>query len=80
MGVLGLSGVHAAGTKHTGLVMIALRMALWQRDREGVGGGIQPSIGSVGDAYDNALIECVIGLFKVECVRTRQLRPAVPRP
>jgi putative transposase len=31
---------------------------------------IKPSIGSVGDAYDNALMECVIGLFKTECIRT----------
>jgi putative transposase len=26
--------------------------------------GISPSIGSVGDAYDNALAESIIGLFK----------------
>jgi putative transposase len=32
--------------------------------------GVQPSIGSVGDAYDNALLETVIGLFKTECIRT----------
>jgi len=32
--------------------------------------GVRPSIGSVGDAYDNALMECVIGLFKTECIRT----------
>jgi transposase InsO family protein len=31
---------------------------------------IAPSIGSVGDAYDNALAECVIGLYKTECIRT----------
>ena len=31
--------------------------------------GIKPSIGSVGDAYDNVLMECVIGLYKTECVR-----------
>jgi len=31
---------------------------------------IKPSIGNVGDAYDNAPMECVIGLFKTECVRT----------
>lgn len=31
--------------------------------------GIAPSIGSVGDAYDNALMESVIGLYKAECVR-----------
>jgi putative transposase len=32
--------------------------------------GIQPSIGSVGDAYDNALMESVNGLYKTECIRT----------
>jgi putative transposase len=31
--------------------------------------GIQPSIGSVGDAYDNALAETTIGLYKTECIR-----------
>jgi putative transposase len=30
--------------------------------------GIAPSIGSVGDAYDNALAETVIGLYKSECI------------
>ena len=32
--------------------------------------GIAPSIGSVGDAYDNALMETVNGLFKTEFIRT----------
>ena len=77
--------------------MIPLRMALWQRDREGhplapqqlichsdAGSqytslrftehlgleGIQPSIGTVGDAYDNALMETINGLYKAECIRT----------
>jgi len=31
--------------------------------------GILPSIGSVGDAYDNALAETTIGLYKTECTR-----------
>lgn len=88
---------HAATSKHTDLVMIPLRMALWQRDHEGrptVAGElihhsdagsqytslrltehlaleeIRPSIGSVGDAYDNALMETVNGLYKAECIRT----------
>lgn len=30
---------------------------------------IRPSIGSVGDAYDNALAETTIGLYKTECIR-----------
>lgn len=32
--------------------------------------GITPSIGSVGDAYDNALAETTIGLYKTECIAT----------
>ena len=31
--------------------------------------GIAPSVGSCGDAYDNALAESVIGLFKTEVIR-----------
>lgn len=31
--------------------------------------GLIPSIGSVGDAYDNALAETTIGLYKNEAVR-----------
>jgi putative transposase len=88
---------HAATTKQTDLVMVPLRMALWQRDRDGnptVPGElihhsdagsqytsvrltehlaleeIRPSIGSVGDAYDNALMETINGLYKAECIRT----------
>ena len=88
---------HASTSKQTDLVMTPLRMALWERDREGhpaVPGelihhsdagsqytsvkltehlaleGIRPSIGSVGDAYDNALMETINGLYKAECIRT----------
>jgi transposase InsO family protein len=88
---------HAQTSKHVDLVMVPLRMALWERDRQGhpVGPGqlihhsdagsqytsivltdhlaleeIAPSIGSVGDAYDNALMETINGLYKAECVRT----------
>lgn len=32
--------------------------------------GIAPSIGSVGDAYDNALMESINGVYKTECIRT----------
>jgi len=35
--------------------------------------GIEPSVGSVGDAYDNALAEAIIGLCKTEVIE--QLRP-----
>ena len=88
---------HASSSKTTELVMTPLRIALWQRDRDGhppgdgelichsdAGSqytslhftehlaleGIRPSIGSVGDAFDNALMETVNGLFKTECIRT----------
>ena len=33
--------------------------------------GIAPSVGSQGDAYDNALAESVIGLFKTEVIRRK---------
>jgi len=33
--------------------------------------GIEPSVGTVGDSYDNALAESVIGLYKTEVIRTR---------
>ena len=88
---------HAQTTMHTELVMIPLRMALWERERQGhpiapgqlrahsdAGAqytavsyterlaleGIAPSIGSVGDAFDNALAETLNGLYKAECIGT----------
>lgn len=88
---------HCATSKDVELVMTPLRMAIWQRQREGhpVLPGelishsdagtqytamkftehlaledIRPSIGSVGDAYDNALMETINGLYKTECIRT----------
>ena len=33
--------------------------------------GIEPSVGSVGDSYDNALAESVIGLYKTELIHKR---------
>ena len=35
------------------------------------GAGIQPSVGNVGDSYENALAETVIGLFKTEVIHRR---------
>ncbi len=90
-------GWHAATDKRTDLVLTPLRIALWDRGRQGhpvepgqllhhsdAGSqytsirftehleieGIAPSIGTVGDAYDNALMETLIGLFKTECITT----------
>ena len=89
-------GWSAATTKETRLVLDALDMALWQRDRDGFPhqrgelihhsdagsqytsfrlaehldtAGIAASIGSVGDAYDNALMESTIGLYKTELIK-----------
>ena len=34
--------------------------------------GIEPSVGSVGDSYDNALAETINGLFKAEVIHRRR--------
>ena len=36
-----------------------------------VDAGIAPSVGSQGDAYDNALAESVIGVYKTEVIRRK---------
>jgi len=33
--------------------------------------GIEPSVGSVGDSYDNALAETILGLYKTELIHRR---------
>uniref|UniRef100_A4WXZ9 Integrase catalytic domain-containing protein n=1 Tax=Cereibacter sphaeroides (strain ATCC 17025 / ATH 2.4.3) TaxID=349102 RepID=A4WXZ9_CERS5 len=33
--------------------------------------GIEPSVGTVGDSYDNALAETINGLFKAEVIHRR---------
>lgn len=55
------AGIHHsdAGAQYTSLAFTE-RLAIE---------GISPSIGSVGDAYDNALAETTIGLYKTECIR-----------
>jgi putative transposase len=61
-GVTGLAGlVHHtdAGSQYTS---IAFTERLVQA-------GAGPSVGSVGDAYDNALAETTIGLFKTELIK-----------
>ncbi|MFE5091838.1 integrase core domain-containing protein [Streptomyces sp. NPDC056638] len=89
-------GWSASTTKETRLVLDALEMARWQRDRDAFPhaqgelihhsdagsqytsfapaehldrAGIAASIGSVGDAHDNALMESTIGLFKTELIK-----------
>jgi putative transposase len=36
--------------------------------------GIEPSVGSVGDSYDNALAETINGLYKAEVIHRRSWR------
>jgi putative transposase len=88
-------GWRADTSMRTSLVLDALEMAIWTRDRAGVadltglvhhtdagaqytsiafterliGAGVDPSVGSVGDAYDNALAESTMGLYKTELIR-----------
>ena len=33
--------------------------------------GVQASVGSIGDSYDNAMAETIIGLFKAEVIHAR---------
>jgi transposase InsO family protein len=60
------------GTTPTGLVHHSDRgtqyLSMRYTDRL-VDAGIAPSVGSRGDAYDNALAESVIGLFKTEVIQ-----------
>jgi transposase InsO family protein len=91
-------GWSAATNKRTPLVLSALEMGLWRRDRAGnpvrarelthhsdagsqytsfrlaahlAKEEIATSIGTVGDALDNALMESIIGLYKTEVIRPR---------
>ncbi|MGW2642960.1 IS3 family transposase [Streptomyces sp. NPDC001348] len=91
-------GWSAATSKRAKLVLDALDMALWRRDRAGtpagtglfhhsdagsqytsfaftahlLEAGIDASIGTVGDALDNALMESQIGLYKTELIKPRR--------
>ena len=39
--------------------------------------GIEPSVGSIGDSYDNALAETINGLFKAEVIHRRSSWPSI---
>jgi putative transposase len=58
------AGAGAIHHSDAGAQYTALRFAGQLADAD-----FRPSIGSVGDAYDNALAETIIGLYKCECVR-----------
>ena len=66
--------IHDRGDTTTGLVHHSDRgtqyVSMRYTDRL-ADAGIAPSVGSRGDAYDNALAESVIGLFKMEVIRRR---------
>ena len=59
---------HLPGTS-VGLYDLDLRCLLLEGPHLELA-GIAPSIGTVGDAYDNALMESIIGLFKTEAITT----------
>ncbi|MFI2431124.1 IS3 family transposase [Streptomyces sp. NPDC018693] len=93
-----IGGWSAATSKRAKLVLDALDMALWRRDRAGtpagpglvhhsdagsqytsfaftahlLEAGIDASVGTVGDALDNALMESQIGLYKAELIKPRK--------
>ena len=88
-------GWRADTSMRTSLVLDALEMAIWTRNRAGhtdltglihhndagsqytsisfterlIAAGVDASVGSVGDAYDNALAESTIGLYKTELIK-----------
>jgi putative transposase len=80
-------GWRAATSMSTELTLDALEQALWARlihhsDRGSqyiairysdrlIEAGVEASVGSVGDAYDNALAETINGPFKTEVIRRR---------
>jgi putative transposase len=90
-------GWSASTGKRAKLVLDALDMALWRRERAGhkpdkglihhsdagsqytcfaftahlLEAGLDASIGTVGDALDNALMESTIGLYKTELIKRR---------
>ena len=91
-----ITGWRAAKSMTTDLVLDALEMGIWQRQRQGhdlqglvhhsdagsqytsiryserlAEAGAKPSVGSVGDSYDNAMAESIIGLFKTELIYRR---------
>ncbi|MFB7091160.1 IS3 family transposase [Streptomyces sp. NPDC056296] len=92
-------GWSASTNKQTPLVLSALEMGLWQRDRANTpvvarqlihhsdagsqytsfrlaahpaSEQIAASIGTVGDALDNALMESTIGLYKTELIKPQR--------
>ena len=69
------------------LVLQALNMALWQRNPESVihhsdqgtqgrfkQAGVRPSMGSVGDAYDNAMCESFFATLECELLERKRFR------
>ena len=61
-------------TKNTGLVHHSDRGSQYlsiKYSERLADAGIEPSVGSVGDSYDNALAETINGLFKAEVIHRR---------
>ncbi|GAA2868138.1 hypothetical protein GCM10010517_27820 [Streptosporangium fragile] len=54
-----------------GIVYVAFVVDVYSRAIVGWAAGIDASIGTVGDALDNALMESQIGLYKTELIKRR---------
>lgn len=59
--------VHSA-SRETLKALADLRKTVIEEAQEA---GIEPSVGSVGDSYDNALAETINGLYKAELIHRR---------
>jgi putative transposase len=63
------AGVHGGGLVHhsdRGCQYLSIKYTERLKDA-----GVEPSVGSVGDSYDNALAETVNGLCEAEVIRRR---------
>ena len=74
--------IRSCGTSRRGIELDSCGILIHQGDRGSqylsiryskrlAEAGIEQSVGSVGDSYDNALAESIIGLYKIEVIRTR---------
>ena len=68
-------GRHAQSGDPAGLAICGFSVAfvidVYARHRGLAEAGIEPSVGSKGDSYDNALAETINGLYKAELIHLR---------
>jgi putative transposase len=59
------AGPSAAAASSTTAIAVCVSIKYTERLAEA---GIEPSVGSIGDSYDNALAETINGLYKAEVI------------